>query len=75
ETVETATATDGSPLAVVSNTAAYGPDLTEELAAAGANATVVLTGAFTVTGASALQDGQTCSAAPRLPCVRPPARP
>src|SRR3546814_7083639 len=72
-TVETATATaGGSALTVIGDTTAIGPDLSNELLAAGANSTVILSGTFNITNTTTLQAGQTLMGAGTL-TVRTPS--
>ncbi len=57
--VETATTSGGQAITVVNDTSAYGATLTDELTAAGANSTVILSGTFSTTATTTLQSGQT----------------
>lgn len=56
---EVARTLSGGNIVVTTASAAIGTDLSDELAAAGANATVVLTGTFNTTAPAQLQAGQT----------------
>ncbi len=56
---EVATATNGNPISVISSTQNTGATLSDELAAAGANSTVILSGTFNTTATTTMQVGQT----------------